>query len=83
VSIDQPIILATERIKHSAAVDLTFTRWMLSDVSDPELIGMRSMKLSINQITGRDYTAQTFDFPNRWQASDPIHAHQHRHQGLN
>jgi hypothetical protein len=56
---------------------------MLGDVSDPEFIGMRSMKLTINQITGRDYTAQTFDFPNRWQASDPIHAHQHRHQGLN
>jgi hypothetical protein len=45
VSIDQPMILATERIKHCAAVDLAFARWMLGDISDPEFIGMASMKL--------------------------------------
>jgi hypothetical protein len=41
------------------------------------------MKLSINQIIGCDYTAQAFDFPSSWQVRDPIHAHQHCHQGLN
>jgi hypothetical protein len=41
----KPMILATECIKHCAAVDLAFTGWMLGNVSDPEFIGMASMKL--------------------------------------
>jgi hypothetical protein len=45
-------------------------------------LGWASMKLAINQIIGRDYTAQAFHLPSSWQVRDPIHAHQHRHQAL-
>jgi hypothetical protein len=41
------------------------------------------MKLAINHIIGADYSAQAFDFPHTWQVRDLIHAHRHRHQGLN
>jgi hypothetical protein len=35
------------------------------------------MKLAINHIIGRDYTAQAFDFLPTWQVRDPIHSHQY------
>jgi hypothetical protein len=43
---------------------------------------MKSVKLSINQITGRDNTMEAFDFPRTRQASDLVHSHEHRYKAF-
>jgi len=67
LSMDQPNDAPREDVQHRGAIDLALASWVLGDVRDPELVPLRSVELSVDEVAcGRRVRRATVAGPSRY-----------------